>query len=249
MEAVGICAVSAHWYVYLDAAETAAACARRILEILEDTLRTNEHASLAVSGGTTPKLLFQDLAKAKFDWSRVHLFWVDERGVPPTDPQSNYKLTKESFIDPAKFPAGNVHRIRAELDPQVAARQYADDLRAFFRLSPGEFPHFDIIHQGMGPDAHTASLFPGEPLIDDRKNLAAAVYVEKFHQWRVTLLPGVLLAARNTIMLAAGEDKAEPLRSVLHGPFDPKKYPAQIVTKSTSTVLWFLDKAAARLME
>jgi 6-phosphogluconolactonase len=101
----------------------------------------------------------------------------------------------------------------------------------------------------MGPDAHTASLFPGEPLIDDRENLVAAAYVEKFRQWRITLLPGVLLAARNTIMLVAGDDKAEPLHAVLEEPYDPKKYPTQIVKQSKGNVMWFVDKAAARLME
>jgi 6-phosphogluconolactonase len=101
----------------------------------------------------------------------------------------------------------------------------------------------------MGPDAHTASLFPGQPLIDDRENLAAAVYVEKFQQWRITLLPAVLLAARNTVMLVAGDDKAEALRSVVQAPYDPKKYPAQLVTHSPGNVMWFVDKAAARLIE
>ncbi len=190
--------------------------------------------------------MFAELAKASFNWTRVHLFWVDERGVPPTDPQSNYRLAKESFLDPSGFPASNVHRIQAELDPQTAARRYADDLRAFFQLGPCEMPVFDIIHRGMGPDAHTASLFPGEPLIEDHTNLTAAVYVEKFKQWRITLLPGVLEAAATTIMLVAGEDKAEPLRSVLHGPYDPKQFPSQIATYGRDNVLWFLDRAAAR---
>ncbi len=238
-----------HWYIYEDPQETAAACALKIFSILSETLRAKEKATLAVSGGTTPKLLFRELAKASFDWSRVHLFWVDERGVPPTDSQSNYKLAKENFIEAAHFPEASIHRIQAELDPQAAAQLFAEDLRQFFKLEPGEFPRFDIIHQGMGPDAHTASLFPGELLIEDQKSLTAAVYVEKFHQWRITLLPGVLLAAHHTIMLVAGADKAEPLHTVLHGSYDPKKYPSQIVTKSSNRVLWFLDKAAARLME
>ena len=189
--------------------------------------------------------MFADLAKARFDWDKVHLFWVDERGVPPTDTQSNYKLAKESFLDPARFPNQNVHRIQAELAPDVAARLYADEIRSFFSLGPGELPRFDIIHQGMGPDAHTASLFPGEPAIDDLENLVAAVYVEKFHQWRITLLPGVLRAAKQTIMLVAGEDKAEPLRNALHGPYDPKKLPVQVSTYDGRNVMWFLDRAAA----
>jgi 6-phosphogluconolactonase len=193
--------------------------------------------------------LFGELAKSRFDWSRVHLFWVDERGVPPGDPQSNYKLAKEHLIDPAGFPASNVHRIQAELEPETAARLYAEDIGKFFGLrSPGAFPRFDIIHRGMGPDAHTASLFPGDSLIDNHKDLVGASYVEKFKQWRITLLPGVLEAARNTIMLVAGEDKAEPLRTVLHEPYDPKKYPVQIGTHDGANVLWFLDKAAARLL-
>jgi len=241
--------VSLHWDIYEDPQETAAACCHKIFDLLKEALATRDQASLAISGGSTPKLLFAEMAQATFGWSRVHLFFVDERGVPPTDPQSNYKLAKENFVDAAGFPAANVHRIQAELEPERAVRLYADEIRSFFSLGPGEFPSFDIIHQGMGPDAHTASLFPGEPLIDDRENLVAAAYVEKFHQWRITLLPGVLLAARNTIMLVAGEDKAEPLHAVFEAPYDPKKYPTQLVTKSTGNVMWFVDKAAARLME
>ncbi len=241
--------MSAHWYIYEDPAETAAASCRKILDLLKATLASNERAALAVSGGSTPKLLFAEMAKSGFDWTRTHLFWVDERGVPPTDAQSNYKLAKENFIDPARFPAGNIHRIQAELEPERAAQLYADDMRSFFALKPAEFPCFDIIHQGMGPDAHTASLFPGEPRIDDHQNLAAAVYVEKFKQWRITLLPGVLQAARNTIMLIAGADKTEALQAVMKEPYNPKQYPTQIVTQSKGNVLWFLDKAAARLME
>jgi 6-phosphogluconolactonase len=241
--------MSIHSYIFEDALEASAACARKTLELLEEALASQPVASLAISGGSTPKLLFGELAKARFDWSRVHLFWVDERGVPPTDPQSNYKLAKEHLIDPAVFPERNVHRIQAELEPQTAARLYVEEIRKFFGVEVGAIPQFDIIHRGMGPDAHTASLFPGEPFIDDHENLAAAVYVEKFQQWRITLLPGVLEAARNTIMLIAGDDKAEPLRAVLDAPYDPKQYPAQIATRDGQNVMWFLDKAAARLMD
>ena len=241
--------MSIHSYEYADPQEASAACARNILELLEERLSGESYAALAVSGGSTPKLLFAELARTRFDWRSVHLFWVDERGVPPTDPQSNYKLAKENFIDPAHFPSRNVHRSQAELEPEVAARMYANEIRQFFELENGQLPHFDVMHRGMGPDAHTASLFPGEPLIDDRENLVAAVYVEKFQQWRITLLPGVLLAARHTVMLVAGEDKAEPLRAVIHEPYDPKRYPSQISTHHGRSVTWFLDKAAARLMD
>lgn len=241
--------MSMHWYIYEDAQEASRECSRKIIKLLDEAVVNRQRATLAVSGGTTPKLLFGELAKSNFDWSRVHLFWVDERGVPPSDSQSNYKLAKDYFIDPARFPEQNVHRIRAELDPQDAAARYAEEIRSLFSLAPGELPRFDVIHQGMGPDGHTASLFPGEKLIDDRANLVAAVYVEKFHQWRITMLPGVLLAARHNVMLVAGEDKAEVLRAIVHEPYNPKKYPVQIMMAQAADVMWFLEKAAARLVE
>ena len=235
--------------IYETAAETAAHSAAKILELLNAAAGETARATLAISGGSTPKLMFEEMAKARFDWDRVHLFWVDERGVPPTDPQSNYKLAKETLLDAVNFPQANVHRIEAEREPELAARVYAAEIRRFFQLGEGELPRFDVIHQGIGPDAHTASLFPGQPLIEDQKNLAAAVYVEKFQQWRITLLPGVLRAARHTVMLVAGEDKAETMRLVLHELYNPIKYPAQIVNGDGRNVLWFLDRAAARGME
>ena len=233
-------------FVYETADAASVACARKLLELLEGALATQPRATLAVSGGSTPKRMFAEMAQSGFHWNNVHLFWVDERCVPPTDSESNYKLAKDYFLDAAHFPAANVHRIQGELAPTDAANLYAADIRSFFDISAGNpAPRFDVIHRGLGPDAHTASLFPGEPLIDDHKNLAAAVYAEKFHQWRVTLLPAVLEAARHTLMLAAGSDKAEPLHSVLSEPYDPKKYPAQIATYGGEGALWFLDKAAA----
>jgi 6-phosphogluconolactonase len=233
-------------FVYESAEAASVACARKLVELLERALSTQPRVSVAVSGGTTPKPMFAEMAQSHFNWTNVHLFWVDERCVPPTDSESNYKLAKDHFIDAAHFPAANIHRIQGELAPTEAANLYAADIRSFFAISASNpTPRFDVIHRGLGPDAHTASLFPGEPLIDDHKNLAAAVYAEKFHQWRVTLLPAVLEAARHTLMLAAGADKADPLHSVLHAAYDPKKYPAQIGTYDGEGAIWFLDKAAA----
>ena len=254
MGSFGVCAVIGE-----NATVAAESCAGQIMKSLKEALAIQPRATLAVSGGTSPKLMFAEMAKSGFDWSRVHLFWVDERCVPPTDSQSNYKLAKEHFIDAAHFPPANVHRVHGELPPQEAAKLYDEDIRAFFQLADGGVPQFDVIHRGIGPDAHTASLFPGEPLIDDHKNRVAAVYVEKFHQWRVTLLPAVLEAARLTVTLATGDDKAEPLRNVMQGPYDPKKYPAQIATRhegrlgakggtEAAGTMWYLDKAAARLI-
>jgi len=233
-------------HVFPDASGVAEACALRITGILEEALAGRQFATLAVSGGSTPRLLFAKLAALQFDWSRVHLFWVDERSVPPDDPASNYKLAREGLIVPAHIPERNVHRILGEIAPQEAAQRYSDDIRRFFGLAAGELPQFDVVQCGMGPDAHTASLFPGEPLIDDRQGIAAAVYAAQFSQWRVTLLPGPLLAARQAIYLVSGADKAETLRAVFHEPFEPSKYPAQLIGRNAE---WFLDEAAAGLLE
>jgi 6-phosphogluconolactonase len=233
-----------HRYTYDSADQAAAACARQILLRLEEALSGHGKATVAVSGGSTPKLMFDHLAKTRFDWRDVHLFWVDERMAPPEDPESNYHLCEEHFIRPSHFPRRNVHRIRGELRPDVAAKNYVDDLRDFFGLDPGDVPHFDVIHLGIGSDAHTASLFPGEPLILDRNGVAAAVYVEKLTKWRVTLLPRTLLAAKHVVVLAAGNDKTEALKNVLEAPYDPMRYPAQIISHHCRHQTWFLDEAA-----
>jgi len=223
---------------FANARDAAEHCAAQILQYLHDSPRP----TLAISGGTSPKPMFEIFAATTFDWSRVQLFWVDERCVPPTDSQSNFKLANDAWLAPAKFPEANIHRVQTERDPEDAAEVYSDELRLVF----GEgIPQFDVIHRGMGSDAHTASLFPGEPLIDDRTGLAGAVFVEKLNSHRVTLLPAVLLAAKHTVMLVIGADKAEPLSNVLYGPHDPKKFPCQLAERDGGEVAWFLDPAAA----
>ncbi|SPF52256.1 6-phosphogluconolactonase [Candidatus Sulfopaludibacter sp. SbA4] len=241
--------MSVHWYTSPDASAAAEACAHHVVSILEEVLSGQEFATLAVSGGSTPRLLFEKLAKSKFHWDHVHLFWVDERCVPPTDPASNFKLADDYLIRPAHIPQRHVHRVVGEMAPKAAAARYAEEIREFFGLDNEELPHFDVVHRGMGPDAHTASLFPGEPLIDDREGIASAVFVPKFNQWRVTLLPGALLAAKHTVFLVAGADKAEAVRAVFKEEYDPKKYPAQIASHHGRGVAWFLDQPAAALMD
>ena len=160
---------------------------------------------------------------------------------------SNYKLADDFLIHPAHIPRRNVHRVFGELTAGDRRQTLRGEIRDFFGLEEGEMPHFDVVHRGMGPDAHTASLFPGDPLIDDREGIAAPVYVEKFHQWRVTLLPGALLAAKHTVfVVAVGDDKTEAVRAVFQEEYDPKKYPAQIASHHGRGVTWFLDEPAAR---
>jgi 6-phosphogluconolactonase len=227
-----------------DAEAAAEACAQQILDWLRDALANRALASLAISGGSSPRRMFEIFSHTAFEWERVHVFWVDERAVPPTDTQSNFKFAQDSWLRPGNFPAPNIHRVLAELDLATAAARYVEDIQRFFGLAAGELPHFDVVHRGMGPDAHTASLFPGEPLIADHTGIAAAVWVEKFKQWRITLLPGVLAAAHHTALLVAGEDKTAALRSVLTESVDPLQYPAQIA--SGQGTVWFVDTAAAQ---
>jgi 6-phosphogluconolactonase len=220
----------------------AEACGNRTLELLNEARRERRAATLAVSGGSTPRLMFQFMARQRFDWSAVQIFWVDERCVPPDHELSNFRMARESLLDTVKIPPTQAHRIKGELPPEEAARVYEKEVRSVLNLKPGELPVFDVIQRGMGPDGHTASLFPDEPLIYDRSGLASAVWVEKMKQNRVTLLPGVLERARHTLCLVTGAEKAEALQSVLNGPRHTLHFPAQIVSPGT---VWYIDKSAA----
>ncbi|HEX4230016.1 MAG TPA: 6-phosphogluconolactonase [Bryobacteraceae bacterium] len=234
--------------VFATEEQAAEQCGHLVLQLLANALRTQETATMAISGGHSPKGMFATMARAELDWSNVHIFWVDERCVPPDNDLSNFKLADETLLTPARISKYNIHRVHGEMKPEEAAARYVEDIREFFGLADGALPVFDVIHRGMGPDAHTASLFPGEPLIGDRTGMAASVYSKQAHNYRVTLLPGVLLAAKRTVILAAGPDKAGPLKDVLEGPEDPFRYPCQIATRGLNTAAWFVDRAAVEHM-
>ena len=224
-----------------DAKAAAEACGAAIFKLLEAARSERGSGSLAVSGGSTPRIMFEWMAKQGFDWHGVDLFWVDERCVPIDDQQSNYRMTREALLDSIHLAPGQIHRIHGELLPDEGAMLYVDDISRSFRLQPGELPVFDVLQRGMGPDMHTASLFPGEPLIDNRTGIAGAVWVEKFKQHRVTLLPGVLERARHTLCLVTGADKTEALYEVLRGASDPLHKPSQI---SSPEMIWYIDGPA-----
>jgi 6-phosphogluconolactonase len=225
--------------------EAAAAAAEFVLSKLDEALQRARRSTLAVSGGSTPKLMFEAMARQEFEWPKLQLFFVDERPVPPGHPESNFSMTDKALCQRVGLEAGQVHRIAGEREPAAAAGLYADELIESFAVAEGEAPRFDVLHLGMGDVAHTASRFPGEPLILDRVGVVGSVYASARKSYRVSLLPKVLLHAAHVVFLVTGKDKAKPLQLVLEGPQDFLAYPAQLVDRQAEKVVWFVDRAAA----
>jgi 6-phosphogluconolactonase len=228
-------------HIYPNPERAAEQCAQYLAQLLEDAIHERGAASVAFSGGSSPRRMFAHLLNQAVDWTSVHAFQVDERGVPPGHPLSNFTMIEESLLRPAQVPPMNVHRIHAELGTDEAAARYADNLRE--RL--GANPVLDVIVCGVGPDAHTASLFPGDPLVADRSRLVACTFVEKLAQERVTLLPRVLLHARNLLVLATGSDKADALTRVFDDRTPVIEAPAKVLFETTGSLHWYLDETAA----
>jgi 6-phosphogluconolactonase len=203
--------------------------------------------TVALSGGSTPKALYSLLAAnyASFAWNRVFLFFGDERHVPPTDPESNYRMVNESLLTKIAIPPENVFRVAAENpDAATAAADYEAQLRRFFELKLGEFPRFDLILLGIGPDGHTASLFPDSAALDEQSRLVVANWVAKFNTNRITFTFPVLNRAAEVMFMASGADKADMLHRVLEDK-NPPLLPSQRVQPSDGKLLWMLDEAAA----
>ena len=211
--------------------------------------------SVALSGGSTPQRLFARLAAASYrsqiDWSSVLIFWGDERAVPPDHSESNFRMAKENLLDCVPIPPDQIFRMEGERPAQEAAVRYEEVLlRAFPHKNEEGVPRFDLILLGMGPDGHTASLFPETSVLEEREQWVAAPWVEKFHTHRITLTPPVFNAAKRVLFVVGGSDKEKAAEAVLEGPFQPKQYPAQIVNPVHGDVVWLLDReAASRLKE
>lgn len=234
--------------IFRNPSELVRAEADRIVTLANETARVRGRFIVALSGGSTPRPLYELLATASYasriDWSRVHVFWGDERCVPPDHPDSNYRMTREALLDHVPLPPESVHRIRGEDPPEQAAAAYERLLREFF--GPGEAPakSFDLVLLGMGRDGHTASIFPGTPATTEARRWAMAVYVEAPRpMWRITLTKVVLNAAADVTFLVAGADKAPRLREVL-GPGVEPALPAQIVRPVRGSLHWMIDAAA-----
>jgi 6-phosphogluconolactonase len=199
--------------------------------------------SVALSGGTAPREMYALLAAdERVPWEGVHLFWGDERCVPPLHPRSNYAMAWTAFIRHVPIPEANVHRMRGELPAEKGAARYREELEAFF--GPG-VPRFDVIHLGLGPDAHTCSLFPFDELLRERTLTVAPALMRELGEPRVTITVPVVNAAGRVEMFVVGAGKAEVVRKVLEGPRDPFRLPAQLVDPADGEYVWIMDEAAA----
>jgi 6-phosphogluconolactonase len=232
---------------FADASSLARAAADHFVDRTAAAIAAHGRCSVALSGGSTPRAMYALLATdpivRRVDWARVHLFFGDERCVSPDHPDSNYRMVRETLLDRAPLPPGNVHRMRGEDPPDQAALAYEADLRAFF--GDGAAPSFDLVLLGMGDNGHTASLFPGLSAVHEAVRWVVACCVAEVGMWRLTLTPVAINAAAQVTFLVAGTRKAAMLKRVLEGPYHPDVLPAQIIRPTGGSLRWLVDEAAA----
>jgi 6-phosphogluconolactonase len=234
--------------VYSDAEAVAAALADLFIDVGQTALADRGVFRVALSGGNTPRRAYELLAEEprslNLPWKDVFVYFGDERCVPPDDEQSNYRMARKAFLDRVPIPPANVHRIRGEADPGVAANNYA----SIIRTDLADPPRLDLVLLGLGPDGHTASLFPGSPPDLHDSVLVRAVFAQSQGMWRVTMTPKLINLGRTVAFAVEGAGKADILASVLEGPVDATKYPAQIVNPSSGRLLWLVDELAAGML-
>jgi 6-phosphogluconolactonase len=236
--------------VYPDLESLSRAAAARLVRQAEQAIAARGRFSVALSGGRTPRRPYELLGQAPWKdqgpWDRVHVFWGDERCVPLTDARSNARLAREAWLDRVPIPGGQVHPMECGAAPAAAAARYEALLREFFGGGP---PRLDLVLLGLGEDGHTASLFPGSPVLHEQQRWVAQVYVagQEFH--RVTLTAPILNQAAAVVFLVAGKSKARVLREVLQGAYDPGRLPAQLIRPEAGELHWLVDAAAAAALE
>jgi 6-phosphogluconolactonase len=235
-----------------DAAAIASQTAEVFSRLAQTCVAEQGRFTVALAGGNTPRAAYMLLASPPYGtqlpWEQIHVFWGDERHVSPDHTDSNYRMAHEALLSKVGIPAANIHRILAEQKAPQAADAYEATLRTVFGLAAGALPRFDLILLGMGPDGHTASLFPGTAAVHEQTRLVAAPWVEQFNTYRITMTPPVFCNAADVVFAAGGADKAVTLQHVLYGNYQPDLYPSQIVTPTHGSLLWLVDEAAARLL-
>jgi 6-phosphogluconolactonase len=237
-----------------DGAALARRAAEQFVDVAEQAVMERGRARIAISGGSTPKAAFQLLAdpaepfQERMPWDKLELYWVDERTVPPDDPDSNYRMTREAMLDHIPLRTEQVHRMEGELEPEVAAARYESVLRNTFRLEGAETPRFDLIALGMGDDGHTASLFPHTEAIHEMGRMVTANQVPQKGTWRITLTWPVINQGGSVFFLIGGKSKAELVKEVFMGPRDPERLPSQLIWPASGILTLILDKDAAALL-
>ena len=237
-------------HVYPTSQALLEAAAQHLLDHARQAIETRNSFTIALAGGSTPKGLYAMLAappfRSQLDWTKIRFFWGDERHVPPDHADSNYRMAHEALLSHLPISMAHVHRVPSELpDAQTVADQYEAVLRKQFEISEPEIPRFDFILLGMGPDGHTASLFPGTQAVHETNRLVAAPWVERLQTSRITFTPVLLNHARQVTFLICGHAKADTLHAVLEGPFQPDTLPAQVIGPRAGTLTWFVDQEAA----
>jgi 6-phosphogluconolactonase len=225
--------------------------AEEIVHISGESICTHGQFSWCLTGGSTPADVYSLIATRfhlSVDWNAVHLFWGDERCVPPDDEASNYGMANRTMLSKLTLDPEQIHRMRGEDAPERGAREYEEQLKEFFALSEGEFPRFDLVLLGLGDNVHIASLFPGIAALHENQRLVVAVEVDAPQRHRLTLTPPVLNNAARVMFIVAGQNKAEAVKLALEGPRDPGRYPAQIIAPAHGDVMWLLDRPAASLL-
>jgi 6-phosphogluconolactonase len=243
--------VTVTYQVWSTPEQMALAAARLFAEKVESAVATRGIARIAVSGGSTPNATYKLLADPSgpflqtIPWDKLQLFFVDERTVPPTDPQSNYGVCRDLLLTKVPIPESNVFRIEGELPPEEAAARYESTLRNVMKLEGAESPAFDLVVLGMGPDGHTASLFPHTKALDEIGRLVVANEVPQMNTWRITLTWPVINQAAEVAFEMDGPGKTDRLAEVLTGPRDPERLPSQLIRPRNGKLLFLLDEAAA----
>ncbi len=226
------------------------AAAEHVVHLACEAINARRTFTVALAGGATPKRLYELLAtppfRARPDWTKVHVFWGDERHVPPEHRDSNYRMAHEALLRHLPVPPNHIHRVPGELpDARVAAERYEDEIRRHFAVAAPDVPSFDCMLLGMGPDGHTASLFPGTPAARESHHLVTAPWVDTLQTHRITCTPVLINHARHVTFLIQGAQKASMLRTVLEGPFQPDARPAQGIRPQSGSLTWFVDQDAA----
>ena len=227
------------------------AAAQDLVELARAAIAERGRFCVALSGGSTPRRMYEILGEAprwaQLDWRRFEIFWGDEQGVPPEHPDSNYGMAAAVLLGKLGVPPDRVHRIQGELpDPGEAAARYQDELARVFATPPdGPPPIFDLVFLGMGPDGHTASLFPYSQALTERGRWVVGHHIARLGKPRITMTPPILNRAAEVRLLVAGADKAEVLREALIGPREPERLPVQLVAPEAGRLVWLVDRAAA----